>query len=305
MHPNLSLDWQRTPVCQNSFSTICTYHGVTHLNTSAYNWQSNDHLLCCNQTFVTYLRQDVVEHRKDWDTFVQPLKYGYNIQIHCPTNTAPSSLVLSRRPPGPTLLSAEQPHHTAVPSNTSVQAVRRALEAFIQTLCSKANSHMHQSWQQNKWGYDKLKCVTFTFTPGDMKFVHRPPLPAAARHSANMMPDATYNRLLARALRSFCVVLVQPHNIRINEKGVPDTVSIDRSTRRSGWANQRSVLGSTKIQTRNYEEHVFNHAHPTRAKGSDDAAREYIVQRNAGHVSSGKRIEHVLNGMGTERKKIP
>lgn len=39
-------------------------------------------------------------HETSWDSFVQPIIYGYNTQMHRATRTFPISLILSRELPG-------------------------------------------------------------------------------------------------------------------------------------------------------------------------------------------------------------
>lgn len=48
------------------------------------------------------MRHYAAEHRLDWDLFVQPLMYAYDIQVYCTKGMNPFSMVLSRQPPVPT-----------------------------------------------------------------------------------------------------------------------------------------------------------------------------------------------------------
>lgn len=213
------------------FETICTYLGVKQLTNTAYHSQAIGQVERYNKTIVTRLRHYVAEHQKDREIFDQRLTYVYNTHVHRSTNTTPFSLVLSRHPPGRTLLPAKQAYHTYVSRQTSVQATRRALEALIHTLPAKADAHMCSSQQRYKRDYDKLVRVTSKFTPGDMVFVDRSPLSATVTTSASAMANATYNKLLIRALGPFHVNSVQPHTLTIEEDGIPNTISIDRATR--------------------------------------------------------------------------
>lgn len=65
------------------------------------------------------------------------------MQVHCTTNTTPYSAVLSRHQPGLTLLPQPQMHYTDVSRETSIQAMRKALESQFQALGSKADKHKY------------------------------------------------------------------------------------------------------------------------------------------------------------------
>ena len=80
------------------FEAVCTMIGNKHVFTTAYHPQTNGQVERFKKTLAARLRHYVAENQKDWDEFVQPLTYAYNIQVHRFTGTTPFDLVLSRHP---------------------------------------------------------------------------------------------------------------------------------------------------------------------------------------------------------------
>ena len=97
------------------FAAICLLLGVKQHTITAYHPQTNGQVERYNKTLVSRLRHYVADHQRNWDEFVQPLTYAYNIQVHKSTGTSPFSLVLSRQPSS---LPAVDSTSTAFPTDT-------------------------------------------------------------------------------------------------------------------------------------------------------------------------------------------
>ena len=82
------------------FEAVCGLLGILHVLTTAYHPQKNGQAETFNRTLATRLRHYVSEHQRDWDDYVQPLTYAYNMQVHKSTGTTPFDLILTRHPPG-------------------------------------------------------------------------------------------------------------------------------------------------------------------------------------------------------------
>ena len=82
------------------FEAVCIMICIKHVITTAYHPQTNGQVERFDKTLAAKIRHYVAEHQKDWDEFVQPLTYAYDMQVHRSTGTTPFELVLSRHPSG-------------------------------------------------------------------------------------------------------------------------------------------------------------------------------------------------------------
>ena len=82
------------------FESVSGMLGIRYVLTTAYPPQTYGQAERFNRTLVARLRQYVSEHQRDWDDYVQPLTYAYNMQVHRSTGTTPFDLTLTRHPPG-------------------------------------------------------------------------------------------------------------------------------------------------------------------------------------------------------------
>lgn len=88
----------------NLFPVLCTILGVKHLTTTEYYLQTNGQVERCNRTHVARIRHYADDQLTDWDTFVAPLTFPYNLQVHRFTALGPFELTLMRMPSGPATL---------------------------------------------------------------------------------------------------------------------------------------------------------------------------------------------------------
>lgn len=83
---------------------ICSYRGVKHQITTAYNPETNENAKQYNSTIDTRLEHNVIDRQRDWEVCVQPLRYAYDMQFHRTTYTPPCSHKMRRNPLGPSLV---------------------------------------------------------------------------------------------------------------------------------------------------------------------------------------------------------
>lgn len=88
------------------FAAPCASMSTKVVTTVGLYPQTNGKVERFNKTLVARLRHYIEEHRRSWDVFIQPLKYGYSAQVQRTAKTSDFSLVLSRTSPGATARSS-------------------------------------------------------------------------------------------------------------------------------------------------------------------------------------------------------
>lgn len=275
--------------------------------------QTNGQVERYNKTVVTRLRQYVAGHQCNCDTFVRPLKYAYNTDIYCSTNTTSFSLVLSRNAPRPTLFSVKRVPHTGISRETNFQVARLTLQETIKALCARPGRNARGSEKRYKRHHHNLGRPVQIFKPADMVFVDRPPLSAPATTSAHAMTKTTKNKIPHRALGPFCVISVQMHTITIEEDSVPNTICIDRGTlppstplavaqhhMNNTDKHQQELLSSevSRRSTTRRGDQIPEHAHPMRNRTPDCIDHEYTVDQTVQHTGTHDHIRYVIQWYG-------
>lgn len=128
----------RPQFVNNLFDSLWTFLGVININTTAYHPQINGQTERNNKAIATR-RCHYAEHQRDWDLFVQLLTFAYNTQDHCTTEKTPSSLVLSRQPPGPTKFVSPRALPTDANGENSPKMLRLRLLSRIAGVQHNAN----------------------------------------------------------------------------------------------------------------------------------------------------------------------
>ena len=211
------------------FQSICLAVGTKNLFTTAYHPQTNGQAERFNRTLVTRLRHFVAEHQSNWDEFVQPLTYAYNMQVHATTGTTPFDLVLSRHPPSITVKPPDNPDaHTDTPPsavNTKVGNFRK-----WRTALAAARTRMTAAQARYKANFDAKVSLIPQFTVGEYVVLDKPPLTADKTARADGEP-ATYNKLQLPTSAPYPILQVRPHTLVIEIDGIPITVAIDRCSK--------------------------------------------------------------------------
>lgn len=84
------------------FRAVCVEIHITPLTTTEYYMQTNGQVDSYNATISSQLRHYVDEEKQDCHSYVRPLTYSYNVQVHRFAKLIPFSFVLSLHPTGST-----------------------------------------------------------------------------------------------------------------------------------------------------------------------------------------------------------
>lgn len=74
-------------LCPKRFVALCAATKMQPAKASDYHPQPNDKTERSNTTLLATFWHHINEHRKNWDTWVQLLAYGWNTQVRCTTET--------------------------------------------------------------------------------------------------------------------------------------------------------------------------------------------------------------------------
>ena len=207
------------------FERICAALGTTHLRTTAYHPATNGQAERYNRTLAQRLRHYVSEHQDDWDDFVQPLTYAYNMQVHKTTNTTPFALSLTRHPPEPVIDAPTRPPSTAAnPRGARARTIHALKEALAQ-----ASKSSQEAQQRYKRYFDSSVRLKAEFKTGDEVFVNRPPAYVLSQEEKDV--GTPQSKLLDKSVGPFTVVRASPVTVTIREDGVEYTVSVDRCSK--------------------------------------------------------------------------
>lgn len=91
---------------QSSFAAVLVHSGIENLIATAYRRQTNRQVEMFNGRVVLRLCHVVAELQTDWDKYVQPLTYPYNVQEPRSTGTTPIHLIIAYQQAGQTFLYA-------------------------------------------------------------------------------------------------------------------------------------------------------------------------------------------------------
>ena len=211
------------------FQAVCSSLGVKNLFTTAYHPQTNGQSERFNRTLISRLKHYVAEHQRDWDQYIYPLTYAYNMQVHKSTGTSPFNLVLTRHPPGIAVTTPSTGMDGVDASEPSPAQFKKLTLKRIARLLEKAKTSLSRAQARYKADFDKRVRVTPHFTPRDEVFLDRPPR-RAANPEANL-ENAISRKLLPATMGPYPVIDANEDVVTIRVDGLPMTVSIDRCTR--------------------------------------------------------------------------
>lgn len=170
-HTHPLIDGQRTAVPKKIFHFHRWIPSPQNVRTSAYHRHTNDQAEWYKRTILTRLRNYVADHQRSWHLFIKPSKYANNTQVHRSVNKFPYSLVLSRQPPGPSLLSATTIAPKAKINETSPRAMLDLFRQQILTLSAKKSSAMRKFQVRYEADYDNRVCESSTYVSRSYVFV--------------------------------------------------------------------------------------------------------------------------------------
>lgn len=156
------------------FATLCTMLCEEHITTAACHPQINALVYRYIRTILTRLQRYVKENQKNRNKDWQHLTYAYNTHAHKFTNLTLFSLVLSRYPTGPTIVSQTNSLTTNNYFETNSRWLRLNLQRKISALQAKADTHMRRWAAQYKHHHDKNVHSKSKFVPSQWQFVDKP-----------------------------------------------------------------------------------------------------------------------------------
>ena len=225
------------------FDSVCGLLGVRHYFTAFYHPQTNGQTERFNKTIMERLRHFAADHQTDWDLYIQPLTYAYNMQVHRSTGTTPFDLILSRHPPSIAIRDVPQDSED-VPDRTDTVAFKRYLLRRVRKVLARASARNTAAQQRYKDDFDKKVRFRPVLHPGDEVFIDRPPQGALASDKEDLVVDDYIERvskkLLMKSHGPYKLVSVTERNVMVQADGLLRNVSIDRITKKPTTASVSS-----------------------------------------------------------------
>ena len=155
--PKVLLTDNGTQFTSRFFLNVCRILGVKKVFTTAYHPQANGQAERFNRTILAQLRDYVSESQRDWDEWLEPLTYAYNMQVHRSTGTTPFDLVLSRHPPS--LLMEEDlrehiPRESSPTRSERISSVKNQFLTRLEMLMQKARANLNRTQLRYKRNFD-------------------------------------------------------------------------------------------------------------------------------------------------------
>ena len=173
--PNTLLTDNGTQFTASFFRNVCHILGIHKVFTAEYHPQTNGQAERFNRTIVAAIRNYVSDSQRDWDEWLGPLTYAYNMQVHRSTGTTPFDLVLSRQPP-PLFVEREMLEHNPNESARDRRArLSQAKQDFLHRLeemMVKARNNLAKTQRRYKRNFDaRIRARLKDIEPGS--YVYR------------------------------------------------------------------------------------------------------------------------------------
>lgn len=176
--PSAVLTNNRTQFTSKVFAALCKKVGVKTVATIKCHQQACGQVDRFNVTMMSRLSYYAAKHQKNWDTFLFPLKYVYNVQVHRTTKMLPISLSISRLPPKPILTARPMPPE--VDDIDSPIAYRLCLMHRAVFLKKMTDVDSKKAQARYEKGHDRHVCIESRFAAGGYLFGERSLLLASA-----------------------------------------------------------------------------------------------------------------------------
>lgn len=134
---------------------------------------------------------------------MQPFSYVYNTQVHRKTIAPQYSLVLSRQPPGQSLLCPTLDKTPSAIDKDSTQLMRKLLQSRSVALRIRADASMQNSKSGCKLNYNRrVRDISF-FVQGSYEYFDNKSLGTVSGASAETMAQHKYDKLKLSARGSY------------------------------------------------------------------------------------------------------
>jgi len=210
------------------FEYVLAVLGVKRIGITAYHPETNGQTERYNKTLAARLRHYINEHQTNWDTFVQPLTYAYNCQIHRTTGTSPFSLTLTRHPPNNVVETAVTASPALHVGNQPTQTIRGQILDRLSTMFARAEDRMIASQQRYKTYSDRRRGNRPAIDVGSEVFVDCPK--TELKTVQEKEDHEAKSKLLPKSVGPFKVVQAFENVVVIRDNNVNVPVSIDRCT---------------------------------------------------------------------------
>ena len=267
------------------FYAVCALLGVRNYPTTAYHPLTNGQTERLNRTLAQRLRHYVEEHQRDWDEYIQPLKFTYNTQVHGSTETTPFDLVLTRPPSGlalPGTVPQDAVSNTEDPQ-TPLQykraTLRKLREAFERTRVK-----LTAAQRRYKTDFDKKVRFRLVTPVGEFVYVDRPPRQLTSTEREDLPSDggAPSVELLPKTEGPFRVRSATGTTVVVNQNGVSNRVRVDLVTKMPRGPQDVTVAAPT----------------PPTAEIEPEPAAEYVVDHLVDHRETRSGIQYKVRWYG-------
>ena len=243
--PKILLTDNGSQFAASFFRDVCRLLGIQKVFTTEYHPQANGQAERFNRTILAALRDYVSDTQRDWDEWLGPLTYAYNMQVHRSTGTTPFDLVLSRHPP-PLLVEEDMlehvPHVSARERRARISRAKQEFLARLRDLVAKASQNLARTQQRYKRNFDsRIRERLRDIKPGAYVYREIPDHPEGVNPKLARQVDGPYLVLANR----WPVIVIEV-------RGRPVTVNANRLVRaptprqsRQGIREQRLTRAST------------------------------------------------------------
>ena len=173
--PKTLLTDNGTQFTASFFRNVCRILGIHKVFTAEYHPQTNGQAERFNRTIIAAIRNYVSDSQRDWDEWLGPLTYAYNMRVHRSTGTTPFDLVLSRQPPP---LFVEQgmlehnPNERARDRRARLSQAKQDFLHRLEEVVVKAKSNLAKTQQRYKRNFDaRVRARLKNIEPGS--YVYR------------------------------------------------------------------------------------------------------------------------------------
>lgn len=200
---------------------------MNNITATDYHAQTNGRAKRYSSTIVSRLPHYVSDHETDWDTYLFPLTYPYNVQVQISITVSPFSLTLTRTPPGPAALVPKRTSLTFDNDAASALYARLELIRCAYSLREETDKSLNLSQQKYRRHHDHHVRLADIFNKGDKDYLDRPSL---FHSTAAKSATERYNKLLSKKQGPYMVVCVNENMLRILKYMLQSTVCIHRAT---------------------------------------------------------------------------
>ena len=206
------------------FKHVCRILGIQKVFTTEYHPQTNGQAERFNRTILAAIRHYVADSQRDWDEWLDPITYAYNMQVHRSTGTTPFDLVLSRHPP-PLLVEEDMlehvPHESARDRRARISYAKQEFLTKLRELVAKASQNLARTQARYKRNFDaRIRQRLKDIQPGAFVYREIPVFPEGVNPKLAQPVDGPY-----RVISNRWPIIV------IEVRGKPVTVNANRLVR--------------------------------------------------------------------------